>query len=713
MDGVLPPSFAGAPLLGDWIRVRPDGGFDIRTGKVELGQGISAALIQIACTGLGVEPDQVKLIAGDTALCPDEGYTAGSQSIEVGGAALRHASAAARQVFAAEAAQRLGISASEVRVARGIFSAEYGERGMSYRDLARTFDYGGLRIDALQVDSRSPIAIADVASAPCFLRSDLPAKLTGGGFIHDMAIEGMLHARVLRGRHPFSRPILVDLAALRALPGVTEVLRVGDFLAVGGSDEASVVAASTAAARLVEWQVPVLPPFGETEAVLTALPAETSIPVSAGTPPAAGGGPRLTRRYSRPYIAHAAIGTACALAAPAAPHNEGPFQLTVWSHTQGAFKLRDQIAEALQLEPGSVRVIHVAGAGCYGHNGADDVAFDAALLARAWNRPVRVQWSRRDELTVSPMGAASLVELQAGLDGEGTISDLRIQVWSHTHLARPGWGQGVNLLGAWAADPAIACPAPLDVPLPTGGGLRNSIPGYELPALEIRHHFIAAAPMRVSALRSLGSHANLFALESFMDELAAAANVDPVEFRLRHLKDGRARHVVQTAARMCDWAARTPGGEGRGLGFGFGRYKNRAGYFAVATEVSVEAAVKVEKVWAAVDVGAIVHRDGLLNQVEGGIVQALSWSLKEAVRWGPEGILTSSWDDYPILNFDEVPLVAIELIDRPDQPSLGAGEVAAGPVAGALGNAIAHALEVRARHLPFTADRLLDVIQAG
>nr|MDQ6882042.1 molybdopterin-dependent oxidoreductase [Pseudomonadota bacterium] len=625
--------------------------------------------------------------------------------------ALRHASHAARQVFAQQASQRLGTGTGQLHVSRGIFFAERGGPAVSYRELAESFGYRSVRIDQVPLRAAHRCAVVDTAPSLRFLRSDLRSKLTGAGFIHDMVLDGMLHARVLRGPHPFSRPVSLDLAGLRALPGVDEVLHVGDFLALGGTDEARIVAAATAAARLVAWRVPVLPPFADTEAMLTALPAETTTPVSTGTPPPAGG-LRLVRRYSRPYIAHAAIGTACALAAPAG-EDGGAVLLTVWSHTQGAFKLRDQIAQALHLEPATVRVVHTAGAGCYGHNGADDVAFDAALLARTWNRPVRVQWSRRDELTVSPMGPATLVELQAALDGDGMISGLQVQVWSHTHLARPGWGQGVNLLGATQADPGMKPQVPVDVPLPTGGGLRNSIPYYELPALEIQHHFIAAAPMRVSALRSLGAHANIFALESFMDELAGAADLDPVEFRLRHLKDERARHVVRTAAAMCGWAARTGGGEGRGVGFGFSRYKNRAGYCAVAIEVSVEAAVRVDKVWAAVDVGAIVHRDGLLNQVEGGVIQALSWSLKEAVRWGPEGISTASWDDYPILNFDEVPLVTIELIDRPQEPSLGAGEVAAGPVAGALGNAIAHALGVRARHLPFTADRLLGVIQAS
>jgi CO/xanthine dehydrogenase Mo-binding subunit len=256
-------------------------------------------------------------------------------------------------------------------------------------------------------------------------------------------------------------------------------------------------------------------------------------------------------------------------------------------------------------------------------------------------------------------------------------------------------------------------PTPVDVPLPNGGGLRNAIPYYVLPALEVRHHFIAEGPIRTSALRSLGAHANVFAIESFMDELADAAGLDPLVFRLLHLADDRARHVCEAVARLARWSDRPAGGDGQGFGFGFARYKNRAGYLAVVVEIVVDEGVRVRHVWAVADAGAIVHRDGLLNQIEGGILQALSWSLKESVRWGPRGLLSTTWDDYPILTFAELPEVVIELVDRFDEPSLGAGELAPGPVAGALGNAVAHALGVRARHLPLAPDRLLALVHAA
>lgn len=721
----LPASIAAHPTLGDWLRLRDDGGFEALSGKVELGQGISAALISIVCKGLGVDPDQVRLVAGDTALCPDEGYTAGSQSIEVGGAALRHACDAMRRLGAAAAVQRLGVSVGSLQVERGRFTTAKDAPGVDYHQLASGRDWPTHRLDSGAGDDGVD-AIVQPREEAVFARTDLLAKLTGAGagagsgFVQDLVLEGMLHARVVRGAHPSSRARDVDETALRALDGVLACVRQGDFLALVGHDESRLVAAAATARQSIAWELPPLPPYGDIEVLLTGLPAVSSLAHAAGVAEQAveGAAPvegehRLRRRYSRPYIAHAAIGTSCAVATPASPTAADPCRLTVWSHTQGAFKLRDQIAEALGLAPAEVRVIHMAGSGCYGHNGADDVAFDAALLALTLNAPVRVQWSREDEMTVAPMGSASLIELEATLDAHGAITRWQSQVWSHSHLTRPGAGSGIQLLGAWALRPDEPRPTPVDVPLPTGGGLRNAIPYYTLPALEVRHHFVAEAPVRTSALRSLGAHANVFAIESFMDELADAAGLDPVEFRLRHLADERARHVCEVAARLARWSDRPAGGEGQGFGFAFSRYKNRAGYLAVVIEVEVGAAVQVTRVWAVVDAGSVVHRDGLMNQIEGGIVQALSWSLKESVRWGPQGVLTSTWDEYPILGFTELPEVVIELVDRPDQPSLGAGELAPGPVAGALGNAVAHALGLRARHLPFTPERLLALINTA
>ena len=717
-DTPLPASIQTAPVLGQWVRLLEDGHFQIRSGKVELGQGISAALLKVACQELGLRPDQAQLLAGHTAHSPDEGYTAGSFSVEVGVSALRYACVQMRRMFAKQASAHLSVLPCALTLKDGVFSADATAKRVSYHDLAHSFDYAVTRLDLPLTDEADPGQLLSPGDE-VFVRGDLWDKFTGPGFVHDIVRPHMLHARVLRGLHAEARVLRglhaearvqqPDLAALRALDGVTHLVCQGEFIALLGPDEAALLRAHEKACALVKWVLPELPAHQEIEPLLISLPSVTQEVVNEGQALACT--QRLTQRYSKPYIAHASIGLACAVAEPSLTAS-GQDGLTVWTHSQGVFKLREQMAAALGLAVDTLDVVHSPGAGCYGHNGADDVALDAAFLAQQLQVPVRVQWTRQDELCVSPMGSASLVELSAGLDAQGRITDWQAQTWSHSHLNRPGWSSGINLLGAWALHPDAPRPQEKDVTLPTGGGLRNIIPYYDLPALQVTQHFVPHGPVRVSALRSLGAYANTFAIESFMDELAVMAQVDPLEFRLRHAKDDRASHVMRTTAAAAHWAQRGEGGEGRGLGLAFGRYKNRAGYCAVVVEVEVDESIRVKHVWCTVDAGRVVHRDGLLNQVEGGVMQAISWTLQEAVTWGPEGITSSHWDAYPILNFDAVPDIHIQLVDDPAQPSLGAGEVAAGPVGAAIANAVVHALGVRPRHLPMTPDRLLRVIHA-
>jgi CO/xanthine dehydrogenase Mo-binding subunit len=692
-----------------------DGNFELRTGKVELGQGISAALTQIACDALGVLPSQVRWVAGDTAASPDEGYTAGSQSIEVGGEAWRHVGDVVRSHFAKAAAHHLKCNTQELRVRAGSFIAASG-KSVSYQELASAEQQAW---KALRVDDENPTLISLPTETVKATRDDLWIKFTGAGFIQDLNSFDW-HARVLRGPHPNSRPIALDTTALSALEGVERVLVEHQFVALIGRNEGALIKAHAKAKELTQWSKPDMPNLPielDTEKLLPQLPAISQMVVgekhttsSNSAIPAH----TLQQRYSRPYIAHASIGPACALAKPT---DNG---IEVWSHSQGVFKLREQIAKALQLEPEKVRVQHASGAGCYGHNGADDVAFDAAFIAHTWGLSVRVQWSREDEMSVSPMGAASVVDIKASVDPDGRISQWQTQVWSPTHLSRPGWGDGIQLLGAWSAFENCPQPAPKDVPLPTGGGLRNAIPAYDVGELSIEQHFLDSSPVRVSALRSLGAHANVFAIESMMDELSEAVGIDPLDFRLNHLSDPRARNVIEHVAQQANWHARGEAlanhganhGSGHGYGLGYARYKNKAGYCALIAHVEVAESVKVHKVWACVDAGAIVHRDGLLNQIEGGILQAISWSLHESVRWNAQGVTSCDWGNYPILSFNEVPELDIHLVDAAQYPSLGSGEVATGPCAAALGNAVANALGIRARHLPLNTERLMQAINA-
>ena len=695
----LPSSIAASPHLKQWISIGPGKQITVYSGKVELGQGISTALAQIACEELGIASDQLLMVAGHTGYSPDERYTSGSQSTEVGGAAMRCACAEARMLFAQAAVRAFGVAAGSIRVERGIFSSGETDRTTDYWSLAGEVDL------SIIISAQAPLRRrADFRTVgKSVARADLPAKLSGAAYIHDFALPDMLHARMLRGPHPSCRIDSVDIDGLKALDGVTHVVRSGQFLAIAGPNEAELVRALAHAVKLVQWQrLETLGVQTEIAQMLPAMRCESAVVHAQGAPAPAV--TLLKARYSRPYLAHAAIGPACALADPADGH------LTVWSHTQGSFFLRDQIARALGRDKHQVDVIHMPGAGCYGHNGADDAAFDAAFIAQFTGRPVRLQWMREDELSASPFGSAGVTEIEAGVDANGHICAWNLQVWSHSHIKRPGWGDGVNLLGAWAIEPPLPESKNKDVSLPTGGGQRNSIALYDFPHQQVTYHFIEHSPVRVSSLRSLGAYVNTFAIESFLDELAAQIGADPVDFRLRHLSDPRARAVIKEVARISGWQSNMPAASGTGMGIGFGQYKNHAAYCAVVARVRVEEKIHVEKVWAAVDAGTIINPDGLINQIEGGIIQSMSWTLKEAVTWSDSAITSNTWDTYPILNFDEVPQVEVVLLDQPEQPSVGVGEAAAGPTAAALGNALAHALGLRARHLPLTAERLAQLI---
>jgi CO/xanthine dehydrogenase Mo-binding subunit len=382
----------------------------------------------------------------------------------------------------------------------------------------------------------------------------------------------------------------------------------------------------------------------------------------------------------------------------------------VWTHSQGVFPLKRDLVKALRVDASAVRCIHVEGSGCYGHNGADDVALDAALLARASGRPVRLQWMRDDEFAWEPYGSAMVSRAKASLGADGRIVDWNYEVWSNTHVMRPNAPDtDNNLLASWyLGEPSKQGPA-INIPQPAGGGDRNALPLYDFPNQRIVNHLITAMPIRVSALRTLGAYTNVFALESFMDELAAAADQDPIAFRLAHMKDLRARAVIETAAKTAGWKAGEKGDGARGRGIGFAKYKNLSAYVAVVAEVEVNrgtGAIRVPRAFAATDAGQIINPDGLINQIEGGMIQSTSWTLHEAVRFDRNGITSRDWATYPILTMPEVPKIEVELIDRPNEKPLGAGEGSQGPMVAAIANAFAHATGKRLRDLPFNPERV-------
>jgi nicotinate dehydrogenase subunit B len=416
----------------------------------------------------------------------------------------------------------------------------------------------------------------------------------------------------------------------------------------------------------------------------------------------------IEAEYSRPFLTYGSIGPCCALA------EWKDNALKVWSHSQGPAVLRDWLARALGLPAAQVTVFHRQGAGAYGHNTADDAAFDAAFLAmRHPGRTVRVQWSREDEFGASPISTAMAIKLRAVLDQGNKPADWSIEIWSPPHAQRPGMNGNSNLIGAAALPNAPALNPLGDVPDERGGGAtRNAIPIYDLPRHRMIHHMLPEVPMRTSSLRGLGAWANVFAIESFIDELAAVAGEDPVSYRLSLLSDPRPRRVVETAARMSGWFEQERLPEGRAKGFGFARYKNIASFAAVVVEIEAEEDIKLKRIWCAADAGLVIAPDGARNQLEGGIIQGASFVMREQVKFEDGRVATRTWEDYPILRFSDIPEIEIEVIDNPNEPTLGLGEASVGPTGAAIGNALARALGKRVRDLPLTRDRIMATLLA-
>jgi len=695
-EPVRPGSLKETPLLDAWIRVAPDGRVTVFTGKVEMGQGLKTALLQVAAEQLEVPPDRIELVTADTARTANEGFTAGSHSMQDSGTAILNAAAQVRDLLRDAAAGELGVAAETLSIANGTVTAPDG----------RTLVYGALAAKLnLHVQAQPKSSLKDPAAyrliGTSMPRVDIPAKLTGGAsYVQDIRLPGMLHARAIRQPGVGAKLLDFDTGPVERMPGVVQVVREGNYLAVVARKEWQAIKAMRALASIATWhETATLPDETTVLGKLRALPAR-DIPVLNWSAAAAAPVKRLKARYTRPYMMHGAIGPSCAVAQLV----DG--QMTVWTHTQGVFPLRAALAGLLRMPPDKVRCIQVEGSGCYGHNGADDVAGDAVLIARAVpGRPIRVQWMREQEHSNEPYGAAMIAEVEGATDAAGNIVDWDYGVWSNTHNRRPNVG-GLMLQNA-ALPEALPVPPPAPIPMPEGGGERNSNPIYAFPNARVVSHFIPEMPVRVSALRSLGAYLNVFAIESFMDELAEGAGADPVEFRLRHLRDDRARTVISLAAEKFGWSA---GKRGEGRGFAFARYKNLGAYCAVALALRVEhetGQIRLGRVVAAVDSGQEVSPDGIRNQIEGAVVQAASWTLYEQVRFDRRRITSTDWSGYPIMRFPAVPeSIAVHIVPRPGQPFLGTGEAGQGPTAAAIANAVRDATGVRLRDVPFSAAKL-------
>jgi CO/xanthine dehydrogenase Mo-binding subunit len=699
----LPVNLAANPVLSSWVGFSPEGHVRLSPGKVEIGQGIVTALAQIAADELDVDIGRVQMVRASTAASPNEGVTSGSLSVQQSGRAVRQVCAEIRQIFLEVASDRLGVGIDALDIKDGVISGP-GNVSTSYWELATDIS---LDRDATPGATPKPSAQRALAGNSV-QRLDIPDKVFAHRrFIHDQALPGMLHGRVLRSE--ISAAKLVDFRedGARAVAGLIAIVHDGNFAGVVSETEDGAVAALEALRKGAKWSAgQTLPDEDRLAAFLKAEPSELTV-IDKRTATAAGEKQRTIRRqYVRPYIAHASIAPSCAMAQWTAED-----RVHVWTHSQGVYLLRADLALVLKLPVENITVEHMEGAGCYGHNAADDVALDAVLLAKAaQGRPVRVQWSRQDEMSHAPFGAAMAIEIEADLDAQGEIVDWRHSIWSNGHAARPGRAAQPALL----AGTELATPFPRMIstnpPQANGGGAdRNSVPLYDFPSWQIESHRLLTMPVRTSALRTLGGQGNVFAIESFLDELTSERGEDPVDFRLRHLRDSRAQDVIRSVARRAHWKPAKKAGVGYGLGFA--RYKNTGAYCAVIAEIEGAEDIIVKRLTIAVDVGEAINPDGVINQIEGGAIQATSWVLKERVRFDSQRITSTTWTDYPILRFSEVPDVQVEVIQRSDIEPVGAGEAAHGPVTAAIANAVFDALGVRVRSLPITRDSLIAAME--
>ena len=705
-DSGLPVSLCSNLSISTWLKIdKAQRCINIYSGKVELGQNILTAIAQIAAHELCVPIDAIRMMAATTGTSPDESVTSGSLSIQHSGMSVRLVCRQVRHMFIGVAASRSGVKHDTIVVRGGEFHAGDTCCG-SYWELAGEVD---LDVDLNPQECRPARDAVFLAASQTSL--GLAQKTRGRyGYIHDMKVPGVIHGRMLRPPSINAKLLRLDTSVLAEIEGIVAIAQDGSLVGVLAEKEYIAERAVAQLAGSAIWQeAPCLPEQHELASWMRTQKCDTTL-YSQDVPRV--GTPAIAKTYAADYfksfIKHASIGPSCSYAL-----TDPDGGLSVWTHSQGIYNLRADLAIVFELAESNVLVQHVPGAGCYGHNGADDVAFDAAWLSRyVKGKTVRVQWSRADELCWAPQGPAMSISIQADVDRQGRIVDWRHQVWSPGHSLRPGRAATSTLLGAWYRKEASPILSAINAPISAGGGAeRNIIPSYDIQCSSLASHRLLKMPVRTSSLRCLGAFGNVFAIESMLDDIALDHDADPIDYRLGIVSDPRAIEVLQAVRDMSGWdkARNADEGDGDGVvgwGVGFARYKNKGGYCAVVAQVVVAQKIAVKKLFITVDVGEVINPDGVVQQIEGGAIQATSWATIESVHFNENALIDDSWETYPIIRFSDVPQVDVHILSRPDQPALGAGEVSLAPTAAAIGNAVKNALGVRVYTLPLTFEQV-------
>ena len=692
---------SGVILSGNRLRVNADGSVHLLLGKVELGQGIGTALAQLAAEELDVEFDRIKLLTVDTVQSPDESYTFSSISVQQSGPPTRRAAAAARGRLLDLAANELGVPRGDLAVVDGDIRVAGKATGVDYWNL---IGHKSIEFEPTAEQALKSVNDYSIVGQPVE-RIDVPGKVFGdASFLQDVRLPGMVHARIVRP--PAERAVIASFepASVESMPGVLKVVRDGNFVAVIAERESHARAAADVLRQSISWNLPAdMPNESGVFGWLQAAESSSEMILEHATPTDSNVNTKtISATYQRPYQAHASISPSAAIA-----EYDGE-ELLIHSHAQGMYPLRAAIAHVLNLKIEKIRCIHVEAAGCFGHNGGDDAALDAAAIAMHFpGRPVRLQWERADEMAWEPYGSAMHIEVTAAVDDTGDIHAWEYRLWSCPHSSRPrGPDSAGNMIYAQLKEDPLELPPVYSIPQPNGGADRNALPLYAFPNAKVQKNLVSDVPIRVSALRGLGAYANIFAIESFMDELADRASRDPFEYRLSQLEDERALDLLIRLRELSGWSERPAAGTGEGWGLGFARFKNRSSYVGVIMRVMVDSnsgAISLQRATAVCDVGLVINPDGVSAQIEGGIVQSSSWTLKEQIRFSNAEKRSLDWASYPILRFDEIPEIEVELMDRDDLPALGVGESAQGPTAAAIANAVFHASGRRLRSLPLNS----------
>ena len=687
----------GMAKVGDRLVIESNGTVQLFMGKVELGQGIGTAMAQLVAEELDLDISRVKLMPVNTEHSPDESYTFSSISVQQSGPPTRHAAAAAREYLLQQAARDLGVSANRITVEDGVFLIDGNASNLDYWQLLEDQQM------KLELTRSSPLKAAGdyTVVGQSVPRIDIPAKVYGGAsFLQDVRLPKMVHARIVRPPAERARLVKPKFNAVNAMPGVLQVVRDGNFVGVIAEREGQARDAALYLRKNLKWDLPNdLPDSTHLYQWLKDAKSRIEPVIDEQNNVRSAAATRTIRaNYQRAYMAHASISPSAAIALY---ENS---QLSVLSHAQGMYPLRQALAHVLGIELERVHCFHYEASGCYGHNGGDDAACDAAALAIQFpGRPVRLQWERADEFAWEPYGSAMHIEASASIDRDGQIRGWDYDLWSCPHSGRPRSDEDAsNLIYATHKDKPLASPPVRSIPQPNGGADRNGIPLYDFDNMKVTKHLVTDIPMRTSALRGLGAYANVFAIESFMDEMANTIGEDPLAFRLKHLSDERGIAVLERLAELSGWHDR-PSNSEEGWGLAFAQFKNRSSYFGIVMRLQADAeakSIKLIKATAVCDAGLVINPDGAIAQLEGGIIQSSSWTLKEQVRFSQEQKESLDWASYPILRFDEVPDVEVTLMDRDDQASLGVGETAQGPTAAAIANALFAQTGKRVRALP-------------